>query len=113
MKPAEFERQVCDAATDSAICGIPVIRRLTSTAINIRLSVSAGGFIEAFHNEQTGTTAFTLIHQGRRIFGADNTGEWHIHPFDNPDQHVPIHKTISFAEFISETEKKIVTNQAY
>jgi hypothetical protein len=113
MKLAEFERQVCDAATDSAICGVPFIRRLTSTAVNIRLSVSAGGFIEAFHNEQTGTTAFTLIHQDQRRFGADNTGEWHIHPFDTPDLHVPIHKAMSFAEFISEIEKRFARKQAY
>ncbi len=113
MKLTEFERQVCDAATDSAICGVPLIRRLTSAAINIRLSLSAGGFIDAFHNEQTGTTAFTLIHQDQRVFGADNTGEWHIHPFDNPDLHIPIHKAMSFDEFISEIEKKFVTNQAY
>ncbi|GEM_PF-2424667 len=76
MKLAEFERQIADVATDSAICGIPVIRRLTSTAINIRLSVSTGGFIDAFHNEHTGTTAFTLI--------------------------FPIPKVMSFAEFVAD-----------
>ncbi len=110
MKLAEFEKQVYDAATDSSICGVPIIRRLTSTAINIRLSVSTGGFIDAFHNEQTGTTAFTLIYEDRRIFGADNTGNWHIHPFNNPDLHVPIQKAMSFAEFVAEIEKHFVCN---
>ena len=36
---------------------------------------------------QPGTTAFALIHQGQRIFGADNTGGWHIHPFAAPERH--------------------------
>ncbi len=110
MKLAEFERQVSDVATDSAICGIPIIRRLTSTAINIRLSVSTGGFIDAFHNEYTGTTAFTLIYEDRRIFGADNTGDWHIHPFYNPDLHIPIPRVMSFAEFVADIEKQFVCN---
>lgn len=106
MKLAEFESQVSDIATHSAICGIPVIRRITSTAINIRLSLSTGGFIDVFHNEHTGTTAFTLIYKDRRIFGADNTGGWHIHPFDNPDLHIPIPKAISFAGFVADIEKQ-------
>ncbi|MCP4349989.1 MAG: hypothetical protein GY795_31300 [Desulfobacterales bacterium] len=46
---------------------------VTSTAVNIRITLTTGGFIDAFYNEQTGTTAFTLINQERRIFGADNT----------------------------------------
>ena len=51
MTLAEFERQVFAVATASPICGIPVIRRLTLTSVNLRLSVTAGGFIDVFYNE--------------------------------------------------------------
>ncbi len=105
MTLSEFEQQVFHVAVNSKICGIPVIRRLTFTAVNIRITLTTGGFIDAFYNEQTGTTAFTLINQERRIFGADNTGGWHIHPFDDPALHIPIPKMMSFAEFVLEIER--------
>ena len=66
MTLAEFEQQVFATALASPVCGIPVVRRLTPTSINLRIDVTTGGFIDAFYNEQTGTTAFALIHQGRR-----------------------------------------------
>ena len=105
MTLAEFERQVFAVAMASSICGIPVVRRLTPTSANLRIDVIAGGFIDAFYNEQTGTVAFALIHQGRRAFGADSTGGWHVHPFANPDQHNPIPDAMSFAEFVAEIER--------
>jgi hypothetical protein len=42
-----------------------------------------------FHNQETGTTAFALIKDEKRIFGADNTGTWHLHPFEKPEPHEP------------------------
>jgi len=99
---AEFERQVSAVATASPICGIPIVRRLTPTSINLRLNVTTGGFIDIFYNEQTGTMSYALIRQGQRAFGADNTGGWHIHPFDDPDRHDPLPGTMPFAKFVAE-----------
>lgn len=106
MTLAEFERQVFAVATASSICGIPVVRRLTPTSINLRLGVTTGGFIDAFYNEQTGTMAYALIRQGRRAFGADNTGGWHVHPFDDPERHDPLPSAMPFAEFVAEIERQ-------
>jgi hypothetical protein len=106
MTLGEFEQQVFAVAMASPICGIPAVRRLTSTSINLRLSVTTGGYIDAFYNELTGTTAFALIRQGQRAFGADNTGDWHVHPFADPDQHEPISGAMSFAEFVAEIERQ-------
>jgi len=61
MTLAEFERQVFAVAVASPVCGIPVIRRLTATSINLRLNVTIGGFIDLFHNQQTGTMAYAWI----------------------------------------------------
>ena len=71
----------------------------------MRVGVTTGGFIDTFYNEHTGTTAFALIRQGSRAFGADNTGGWHIHPFADPSQHVPLPGAMSFAGFVAEIER--------
>ena len=106
MTLIEFESQVFGVAAASAICSIPLVRRLTPTSINIRIDVTLGGVIDVFYNEQTGTTAYALIQEGRRVFGADNTGEWHLHPFDDPDCHDPLRGAMSFAEFLANIEDR-------
>jgi len=69
-----------------------------------------GGFVEAFYNEQTGTLAYALIRQGQRAFGADNTGGWHVHPFDGPERHDPLSAAMSFAEFVAEIERRLASS---
>jgi hypothetical protein len=105
MTLAEFQRHVFDVAMASPICGIPIVRRLTTTSINLRVEVTTGGFMDVFHNEDTHTTAFALILSDRRVFGADNTGGWHIHPFDDPEQHNLLPGEMSFAEFVTLIEQ--------
>lgn len=102
MTLSEFERQVFEVSAGSAICGIPLIRRLTPTVINMRIDLTTGEFIDAFYNERTGTTAYALIREGRRVFGADNTGGWHVHPFDDSDRHEPLVDAMTFAGFVAE-----------
>jgi hypothetical protein len=71
----------------------------------VRLDLVSGGFIEAVFNEHTGTTAFALIRERRRIYGTDNTGGWHVHPFDDPSLHRPLRSALSFAEFVAAVER--------
>lgn len=96
MTLSDFEQQVFAAARASSICGIPLVRRLTVTSVNLRVGLTVGGFIDAFYNEQTGTTAFALIREDRRVFGADNTGGWHMHPFKDPRLHVVLSQPMTF-----------------
>lgn len=107
MKLADFENQVYAVALDSFMCSVPSVRRLTSTAINLRVEINTGDLVDAFYNEATGSTAYALIREGRRILGVDNTGGWHLHPFDNPSAHVPISRPMTFAEFIALAEADI------
>jgi hypothetical protein len=74
MSLEEFEREVLSSALTSPLCGVPIILRLSPTSTTPRVSVLPRGFIDAFHNEQTGTTAFALVIDERRAFGADNAG---------------------------------------
>jgi hypothetical protein len=104
MTLAGFEEEVFRVALASPLCDLPVVRRFTETAISLRVNLSSGGFIEAFHNERTDTTAFALIRDGRRVFGADNTGGWHVHPFGGPDRHEHLAGAMAFEEFVAQIE---------
>jgi len=106
MTLAEFEQQIFAVAICSSICDIPAVRRLTSTSINLRVSITSGGLIDAFYNEKTDTMAFAFIREGQRLFGADNTGGWHIHPFVNPARHEPLANPLSSAEFVGKIEQR-------
>lgn len=47
MTLAEFVQTVYAVALASPVCGIPVVRRLTPTSVNVRLDVTTGEFVDA------------------------------------------------------------------
>ncbi len=100
MTLEEFQHEIFECAFNSPLCDIPVVRRISPTSINIRTALTFGNFVDVFFNEETGTTAFALIEKGDRIFGIDNTGGWHLHPFERPEAHTILGKPMSFAEFL-------------
>jgi len=57
-----------------------------------RVILKRNRFLKVYFNEQTGTTAFALIANDRRIWGidADNMRGWHTHPLENPEGHYDI-----------------------
>lgn len=68
---------------------VKVLTEVTGEIHKLWVHVGAYGFVEVFWNVETGKTSFALIHSGRRVFGADNTRGWHLHPFNDPEGHVP------------------------
>jgi len=69
------------------IQSIEVIER-TDQTLAMRLNIKAGLFVQAFIGEITGSLYFALIEGRQRIFGIDLvSGEWHRHPFGNPQRH--------------------------
>ncbi len=46
-------------------------------------------FLQVYFNEVTGTTAFALIEEDKRIWGIDfdNMRGWHLHPLRNLETH--------------------------
>ena len=105
MTLAEFERQVYAVAAASPICGVPLLRRLTPTSVNFRLDIATGDFIDVFFNDQTDTLAFAVIRDGKRIYGADNTGGWHTHPWHRPLSHEALSGAMLFGDFVDAVEK--------
>jgi Ethanolamine utilization protein EutJ (predicted chaperonin) len=110
MTLGEFERQVYAVANASPICGIPLLRRLTTTSINLRLDIVTGDLVDVFFNEETGTTAYAVVRNGKRIFGADNTGGWHIHPWQHPNSHENLTEPMSFDSFVEAVEQRLRDN---
>ncbi len=108
MTLEEFERVVFQTAHQSPLCDIPAMRNLTPTSETIRVSMIMGGFIDAFFNAETGTMAFAFIREGKRVFGADNTGGWHMHPFDDPEEHRALANAMTFADFVKAVEERFV-----
>ena len=49
-------------------------------------------FLRVYFNETTGTMAFALISGQQRVWGVDydNRRGWHLHPVENPADHVAI-----------------------
>ena len=106
MTLAEFAREIISVAMTSSICAVPSVRRFTPTTINPRVPITTGGFVDVFYNAQTGTMAFAFIRRGQRVFGADNTGDWHVHPFASPSRHDPLPEPMAFAAFVVEIEQR-------
>ncbi|MEA3351636.1 MAG: hypothetical protein U9Q82_13530 [Chloroflexota bacterium] len=76
------------------------IQILDDTVVKMRVILTNGTFIDVFHNADSGKRSYALIEEAVRVFGADNAFiGWHIHPFDNPSQHIPSAE-ISFDQFM-------------
>jgi hypothetical protein len=99
-----FQNQVSAACVASSIVtGVSTIASGV-TWLQLRAYLLDGSFIDTFFNEATGRISFALIKDNRRIFGADNTGDWHWHPFESPDDHISSNEAISFDDFMRQIE---------
>lgn len=71
----------------------------------ITIYLIVDGYIDVFYNQKSERVAFALIHENEGIYGVDNTGGWHVHPFADPSAHLPLEAAFSFGDFINEIEK--------
>ena len=74
--------------------------------VKSRIFLIDNSFIEVYYNYENVKTSFALIKNNKRIFGADNLGFWHIHPFNNPKKHVKSDE-IKIEDFIKEIKNKL------
>jgi len=67
------------------------------------LQDDTNSFLRFYFNESTGTTAFALIENGKRIWGIDfdNRRGWHYHPMDDAHHHEAI-SPLSVEEIIKQ-----------
>ncbi|HEC67299.1 MAG TPA: hypothetical protein ENI35_00555 [Candidatus Desulfofervidus auxilii] len=105
MNALAFSKEVIDVCSKfQFVRGIDIIL-LDEPIAKIRILIKEGLFIEVFFNAESNKYSFALIKDNKRIYGIDNTKEWHIHPFNNPESHIPS-KPVSFLDFMHILEKE-------
>lgn len=96
-------RRICD---QSELVVTYDIRLLDNAVAKIRVYLVGEAFIDVYYNPANGTCSYTLVQDDRRIFGADNAFVgWHIHPFENPDEH-RLCPEVRFGEFLGAVEDR-------
>jgi hypothetical protein len=103
----EFEKQVIASCANSPIVASVSVTGIGVTWLRLRAYLIEGSFLEAFYNEITGKTSFALIQNDQRIFGADNNGGWHWHPFETPNEHIPAKERIDFLSFLNQVQEHL------
>ena len=97
-------RQTCDRS--DAVVSYD-IRVQDNATVKIRVLLVADAFVDIYYNPETNRCSFTLIFTDQRIYGADNAFiGWHIHPLEDPDQHIRAQEVL-FADFLAVVEEWI------
>jgi len=65
-----------------------IIIRKRINFIKVRIELEQDILFDTYYNAENDRKDFAIIYQGKRILGYDNLGEWHKHPFENPDSHL-------------------------
>lgn len=90
-------------------------QEVTDATISLRLYIHPDLFVQAFVSELSGSIYFALIEGSQRIFGIDCVdGEWHIHPYERPDQHQPLPEGLGprpLLQFLSRVEELILEHE--
>ncbi len=90
-----------DVATfvDQTLNGLAAIPRIVDSMVATEGPIVDGYgivsdslYLHFYFNEQTGTTAFALIHANHRVWGIDYDQRrgWHLHPLGATHSHEPI-----------------------
>lgn len=64
------------------------VQERRAVLLEIRAQLEDALFFDVYYNELTGKMAYTLVHNGQRIFGYDNYRFWHCHPYGQSTEHV-------------------------
>lgn len=75
----------------------------TEQTMHIKLEIDKQLFVYIYANEIKQKVNIAFILEGRRLYGYDSEGGiYHCHPFDNPDNHMPVKDRKEIREFIIE-----------
>ena len=88
MNAFEFSKYAIEVCSKFDFIEKIEILLLDEPVSKIKAIINARTFINIFYNSESEKFSFALIKNNKRIFGVDNTRNWHIHPFENPDSHV-------------------------
>ena len=61
----------------------------TSKSLKLNIFIENTVFISVRYNSRNGRKDFALVSERKRVFGYDNLKEWHFHPKEDPNNHIP------------------------
>jgi hypothetical protein len=64
----------------------------TEKSLKVKIYFDKIFFIAIRYNTRNERMDFALIYNKARIFGYDNLKNWHYHPFEDSDKHIPCNK---------------------
>ncbi len=79
-------RRAAQSAFPKAAFDYTIVRL---THLSLRITINEETFVDVYFNEETQRTDYALIHKGERVYGVDNLKDWHYHPFQAVEQHLP------------------------
>jgi hypothetical protein len=86
----EFHKQLVDALRNHLPGGDIEITEMSILRLKVRYHIAVSVFIDIFYAVRTEKVSFAVVQKGKRVFGIDNLGDWHCHPFGKPEDHVSI-----------------------
>ncbi len=93
-------------AASNALIDLRIVEK-TKSILKARLHFSEELFMQIYENIKRSKKSYALILNDRRIFGKDYLfGQWHRHPFENPEEHDVSEsgkKSATIEEFITES----------
>lgn len=103
MNAFEFSKQAIHICSEFSFIQEIEIQLLDEPVVKIKALLGTNTFINIFYNAETLKYSFVLVRNNKRIFGIDNTKNWHTHPFENPESHLETTE-MSLADFIKMLE---------
>ena len=88
MDVDDFQSSLLEALSDCPFVE-SVDLKTEAVIVKGRVVLEDERFLQVYFNEHTGTTAFAVIEEECRLWGADHDSlrGWHVHPVDRPDEH--------------------------
>ncbi len=85
----------------------------TDQTVTVQLVIDNKLRVQAFLSQKSGRLSFALIGPAGRLYGRDRQhGEWHRHPFSNPESHEVTPEGTSpraLLQFMAEVQEILVT----
>ncbi len=86
MKLTDFIGSLESAASKYLLKPRILVR--TDNAVKARIEISDNIYIQFYYHQISGTANYVLMGWNNRLYGRDCVGgNWHRHPFENPQAH--------------------------
>jgi hypothetical protein len=87
----------------------------TASTVTVHLVIGPELYVQAYLGEFSGRLSLALVDPSGRLYGRDRErGNWHRHPFDDPDRHEPTPEGLSprpLLQFMAEVEEIVLENE--